>query len=50
MRCANNCIKIHPENVQKSVNNKRAVPNVMLLNARSLVNKVNELEILKENY
>ena len=32
------------------MNNKRAVPNVMLLNARSLVNKVNELEILKENY
>ncbi len=48
--CSNNCIKIHPENIQKSVNNKRAVPNVMLLNARLLVNKVNELEILKENY
>ena len=30
--------------------NERAVPNLMLSNARSLANKVNELEILKGSY
>ena len=30
--------------------NERAVPNLMLSNARSLANKVNELEILKESF
>ena len=30
--------------------NERAVPNLMLSNARSLTNKVNELEVLKESY
>ena len=30
--------------------NKRAVLNLMLSNARSLANKVNEFEILKESY
>ena len=30
--------------------NERAVPNLMLSNARSLANKGNELEILKESY
>ena len=30
--------------------NERTVPNLMLSNARSLTNKVNELEVLKESY
>ena len=30
--------------------NERVVPNLMLTNARSLTNKVNELELLKESY
>ena len=34
----NNCIRIHPKNSQRPLESNKAVPNIVLLNARSLVN------------
>ena len=44
--CVQNCVRIYNEKLigGKKLEN-RTMPNVLLLNARSLVDKVNELEI-----
>ena len=46
-RSASN-IASHSRASVKNINNNRSLPSVMLVNARSLFNKINELEILVE--
>jgi hypothetical protein len=45
---AHNLISVSLEKSVTNINNNRSLPSVMLVNARSLPNKINELEILVE--